>query len=359
MGNFCLRLFGDEHARAKIDLPDRLAYLAQKIPGAFHSGPEEIAYRLTLLPYYEPFLRESLGVHLRQAMLYPNTGHRTIPSLSPLKVKSPSHLRCCYKCWLEDSTSRGELYWRRSHQIPGSGLCPVHGLPLVWSPVSWSYRSSWQRFYDASSVDLRSCRQQPSLPGKEAVHRSLSRDVVWLLNNRSGLTAEHLGPAYWDALRQRGLTRKMSLRLEAIKTMVIEKIGASTLRALKSDLRPSDDFDWLSQLVRPSRVRRAGQPPLRHLLLIQSLDHTAESFFAAVKERTTDSSSIYEEEVAKNLGVWWFDRAISTNEIGRRLDMTPETVNAVAAKQGLPFPRGGFWGRLLRWLASVFPGSRS
>lgn len=42
-------------------------------------------------------------------------------------------VRCCPACIEEDKRTHKFAYWRRSHQIPGTYLCSIHGCPLEWS----------------------------------------------------------------------------------------------------------------------------------------------------------------------------------------------------------------------------------
>ena len=182
LNGFCFRLFGDEHARAKIDLPDRLGYMAQRIPSRYLRKPETIADDMTLLRYYAPFLGRQRYLEVRDAMIQPKALKRVIPSLGPLKLGRTDCLRFCRECWKQDKASKsGDRYWRCSHQAPGCYVCSVHGTVLSRSPVKWSFRESWQAFIDANTVDLRNCATE-HIPGQDrTVYQRLAQDVDWLL----------------------------------------------------------------------------------------------------------------------------------------------------------------------------------
>ena len=126
------------------------------------------------------------------------------------------------------------------------------------------------------------------------------------------------------------------------------------MRHLKSEIRKGDTFDWVSNLLRPSRVSRSGQSPVRHLLLIQALGYSAESFFKFVtephpfrgslpggREEGTDTAKA---SLEKSIADCWPDLSVSRNEMCRKLDISTHKLNAIASRLGLPFPRGGAWG---------------
>ena len=350
------QLFGYRSARAMIDLPYRLSYLTTKIPGEYHKQPERIASEMTLLPLHMPFLRLQLGQKLRESMIDRLQGASPVPAINSRRCIRNRSLRFCPACWKEQEKTMGERYWCRVHQAFGCLVCHVHKIPIWESPVSCFFRPSLQLFVDASSIELSHCRPLDLAIAGPVV--TLAEDLHWLLNhNRFYPGAEALRLAYFAALRTKGLTQTTSIRIEEVRSQIVCSTSARLLSILASGLdegRP----DWLTQILRASRTGCSSQPAVRHLLLIHALGQRAAIFFRAMQQPSelSDRSPgrhakgkllTPKRETSYLIRSWWLDKAVSVNEMARRLGSDPQRVNLAAAKLGLPFPRLGRWGNAM------------
>jgi hypothetical protein len=347
------QLFGYRNARAMIDLPNRLTYLSKKLPGGHHCRPDRVAKELTLLPLYMPFLRLQLGQKLQIAMIDESENAERIPAIHTRRSTRQRCLRFCPTCWSEQEKSLGERYWCRTHQAFGCLVCHVHKMPLWESGVSYFFRPSLQLFVDASVIDVNRCCPIAFKPTKIAV--LLAEDLHWLLNhNRFYPGAETLRSAYFDALCANGLTQLSSIKVKEFRCQIARTASAALLDCLASNLDDGPS-DWLTQMLRASRIGCSSQPAVRHLLLLHALGWRPQSFFGALQERGRSKENGTGSELKDKvltpkyqasdlIRCWWHDRGMSVNEMSRRLGSDPQKVNLIAAKLGLSFPRFGRWG---------------
>lgn len=128
-------LLRDTEAPLKSQLPNRLNVLAARIAKPDVTG-EYIAWRHTLFPYFMAFRTPDVRRKVMSVMLgsgetaIEKTGGVTRSILVP-----PKSLRFCTACQRSMIERHGEPYWRRTHQLSISMMCPDHGLPLRSSTV--------------------------------------------------------------------------------------------------------------------------------------------------------------------------------------------------------------------------------
>jgi hypothetical protein len=105
---------------------------------------------------------------------------------------------------------------------------------------------------------------------------NLARDVAWLLNGQVDSDYESLQPSYTNLLISRNLASRGGLlkRLELAQALN-SYYSPDLLELLQCKIGEHIERSWSSRVV----FNVYTNHPLRHLLLIQFLGHTAESFF--------------------------------------------------------------------------------
>ena len=90
----------------------------------------------TLLPYYTRFFPTDKKRQVWEAL---QAGRGSgITSVRTQMPDGTEGLKYCPNCYLLDTQEYGEPFWRRVHQIPLLGYCPMHKIPLVTVPIEFA-----------------------------------------------------------------------------------------------------------------------------------------------------------------------------------------------------------------------------
>jgi len=339
---FCESLFG-AGSIAVIDLPSRLGFLADQLP-LEHLKAEALLQNHTLLPLYLAFLPKARAEKCKQAAL--GDGGKSLPFLTGImasKIEQPANLRLCPICADEDKKAYGEPYWHRSHQVAGIATCYRHRIRLVETLIRRGSRLNRHEFQS-----LPRTWQETDEATTEG-ERLLATDTHWLLNGNAfepGL--ELLKGNYILGLQARHLAHISGrVYVTQLTKQFAERNEAGNLERLGCALSAGQSSSWLVDMIR-GRPRCAH--PIQHLLLINFLGHTAQTFFEIpVREQKrpyweapSPKKETKQKRIDQNLlARLWVARRISLREISRRLGVDPMTVKRHAARAGLRFPRKG------------------
>jgi hypothetical protein len=286
--SFADELFGNKHARAVVDIPSRLGYLFRALPSGHRLTVDRLIDEHTLFPYFGPFLTLERMRRVRRSMEGEESLLAKISSGSSCNksIRKPDWLRFCPQCYREDITQYGESYWHRLHQIPGVEVCPAHFVYLENSHAGYRNCYNHQEYVSADRAipDIVS----RSLDLFNTQHKILSKiavDAAWLLNQRNlcpGFPVLHLRftrllvdqdmgtPSGWT---------KNRLLIQALE----DYFTPSLLELLQCGINKQYFSNWALVFL-PNLNIGKFQHPLRHLLLMQLLGHTAETFFALPTE---------------------------------------------------------------------------
>jgi len=396
-------LFGSSSALAVIDLPTHLSCLVINLPIGNCYTFDRLIDNQTLLPFYSPFHQPDRVERLREDMR--GNGKLSVPGrlgMMANSVPSPERLRFCPLCIEDDERQFGETYWHRIHQVPGVEVCPGHAVFLENSNAQVLHRKTRHEFVSAQqAIYARSPRSLALSNPSHVALLKIARDVAWLLNQQ-GLAPglESFRNRYLPLLADRELATYSgrvytSRLLDAFQFYY----SAELLSLLHCEIDRQSQHNWLFRLVRSPK---SAQHPLHHLLLIQFLGHTAESFFQLPAEyqpfgggswpclnpvcdqfrrrRIKNYRLSYSQENGRPIGTfschccgfvysrigpdqsredwygysrvesyggvwestlkdWWADKEVSLREIARRLEVDPQTIKSHATRLELPFPR--------------------
>lgn len=245
--------------------------LAANIPASRGLTKQRLAVETTLLPYMTAFEPQKVRDWAFAALTGDNEYARPKSNwLGRGDVRFPSILRYCPTCRMEMLKQRGELYWRREHQLPGVLVCSNHGSPLADSLVDLVHTGN-QEYVAADELN---CPPNPALPGW-----ANQREVVELLMYISKASAVLLTSpplarplAAWGeeiqiALRARGFGRgRCGIDQLALRKAFLNQFGP--IFYIMPDAAPDT---WLLKIA---RKHLKGFAPIRHILfrrLIESL----------------------------------------------------------------------------------------
>jgi hypothetical protein len=280
-------LFGSRGITTAVDLPSHLSYLLSALPSGHCYTVDRLIDAHTLLPFYSPFLPLERVNRIREDMGTGNSSalHKC-SGITPSSIRSPNWFRFCPLCTEEDEKQFGEGYWHRLHQITGVEVCPIHNIFLENSNAPARNRRYSRQYLSAEqTIQVTVPRLLDLSNHSHQILLKIARDVAWLLSQRNLVPGlQSLRNRYLKVLLDHryasyhGIVHGLSL-INAFKSFY----SNSLLGQLQCQLDKPSDSTWLYRLVKPYKNTKVNHP-LRHLLLIQFLGHTAEEFFNLVEE---------------------------------------------------------------------------
>ncbi|WP_297199895.1 TniQ family protein [uncultured Flavonifractor sp.] len=97
---------------------------------------DDVLANHTLLPYYTRFFETDKKRQVWEAL---QVGRGSgITSVRTQMPDGTEGLKFCPNCYLLDTQEYGEPFWRRVHQIPLLGYCPMHKIRLVTVPIKFA-----------------------------------------------------------------------------------------------------------------------------------------------------------------------------------------------------------------------------
>jgi len=146
-------LFGDRLVCATVDLPSHLRHLSERLGSVY--SVQDLIINHTLYPYYRVFISPEKAEYIFNQMSEGMSWGEVhiVLGIPASLIKLPTHLRFCSSCYAMDISIYHEPYWRRSHQIPGVIVCPMHKVPLIESTVPYTTREQKFGFIPLSGVN--------------------------------------------------------------------------------------------------------------------------------------------------------------------------------------------------------------
>jgi hypothetical protein len=272
-------LFGEGAAVAIVDLPSNLGRLVSSLPNNQSYSVENLVNKHTLFPFFAPFLDPRQAQQVMADMESPKgpTIH-TRSGIMASKVQSPIWLKFCPLCAKSDKRDFGESYWHRLHQIPGVEVCFEHNVRLVNSSVRIQNPKLRYRFIPAEEgIRLPKSDFFKLKTAHHEILLKIAQDTAWLLNNPTSPPGlEILLKRYHQLLAELDLaTYNGRVRVTNLLKRFCQAYPTDLLNALQCQVDQESEHNWLFRLVRSPK---GSQYPLRHLLLIHFLGHTAETF---------------------------------------------------------------------------------
>ncbi len=201
--------------------------------------------------------------------------------LSAFRIGRNQSLRFCFECAREMEATRGELWWRRDHQLPGVLVCPAHICLLQESTVSFS-QFSRHEFVAATS---QNCPQhaQSSVPMVDHaclahLHRIALRSADLLRSPPTGRSLARWTTFYRSHMLESGLIKSMATVDQYRLKKEFRDFYGRTLDILPSVMVGGEFIgDWLVSMV---RKHRKANHPLYHVL-VQDFLHQRDSHASA------------------------------------------------------------------------------
>ena len=272
-------LFNSHNAIATADLPCNLEALATNLSLISRITVEELIQNHTLYRFYAAFLPQERSQQTLEAMRSGDGGgiHDQVGIRASL-VRVPRYFRFCPQCIQNDQQTYGELYWHRSHQVPGVLVCPHHAEVLQDSSIPIQGLNRHE--YGAANLDNCPSHQlgEPLSQKALSILHGLAQDACFLLEHK--LPSRDLNwfrQQYLSLLIERGLaTATGRVHQRELLGQFLCFYGRDILEVLDSTVYVKDDQNWLTGIV---RKHRKAFHPIRHLLMLRFLGASLEEFF--------------------------------------------------------------------------------
>lgn len=288
-----LELFGSRGISAAVDLPSHLSHLQDALPPGHRFTTGRIIDEFTLFPFYAPFLPAGRARRVRHDMAGTDgAAIHKLAGITPSNVRLPNWLRYCPRCVEEDKKVHPECYWHRLHQVPGVEVCPTHNLFLENSAAPARNRVN-SAVYTRAEEAVFHTNPRPANPADP--HHDLllrvAREAARLLSRSCApVDQERLRDKYISALSAKGYATRETVRAGKLAMAMSQFFPAPSLEALQCSFDPTEPHCWPAQIVKNLRQGKTHHP-LRHLLLIQFLGVTAETFLTGLPGRARKTHS--------------------------------------------------------------------
>jgi Tn7-like transposition protein D/TniQ len=281
-------LFGARGMSAGIDLPSHLGHFAESLPPGHELIVQRVIDKHTLLPFYGPFLPVDRYARVREDMKsFDGSAIHKCAGITPSNVRLHDWLRYCPVCVTDDRRAPFRCcYWRRLHQVPGVMVCPQHEVFLENSTIRARNRINSALYVTAERANLLTNARLLDL--NDEVHQGLlavARNAAWLLD-QPGLNPGYdlLNAHYLKLLSDKNLVRRGYIHVRELLSAMVTSVPRLLLVMLQCEFDTAKAHSWPALLVKNLRQGKSHHP-LRHLLLMRLVGHTAESFFSSLSAK--------------------------------------------------------------------------
>lgn len=283
----CQHFFEHPRAGSQHDLPSRLSRFDAQTGGAFGTVAE-VAKARTLLAFYAAFVSADELDNAVACMAGDNVAHLKLRlGILTSRFRANHPLKACEACMDEDRATFGWAYWHVDHQFPGLWICQKHGQLLRESTLKATGVERFQ-WHLPSKANFREWPAEKviAMNGDQAALQGLSRQVVDLISQASTcpIDTSRCHEVYRAELARRGwVASGGSFRmLEIASSFIYHTRHLRVLPQLQA--LPSTVEEAVIQLGRLLRPPRSGTHPLRHVVLINWLFGSAQSFGQALRD---------------------------------------------------------------------------
>lgn len=266
-------LFGRDFVKASLSLPGGQDALAATLAPDGGLTGEDLVRRLTLHDYYAAFVPPDRAAAALACQRSGSIGAGIVFGVSAFYIPEPKALKFCCECLVDMEAVRGEMWWRRAHQLPGMLVCPEHGSLLRESSVHFGrngLNSLWGacRHHCPDDAPMTIGRQEPKVMA--FLLDVARRSAALLESGRHEMSYQERRDDYKHRLLATGLMRSTkTLNVPAFVATArdfLAPIGALLSDRLTTDIGIES---WAYDLLRRSE---RNSHPLLHILMEKLLD---------------------------------------------------------------------------------------
>jgi Tn7-like transposition protein D/TniQ len=239
----------------------------------------------TLFRYYTTFLNEEMR---RKVYMTMDSGNHSgaihaLIGIMASAVKENQYFRFCPKCFQEDISTKGEVYWYTFHQIPGVYICLKHSVCLHDSTAA--FRNKDKYMYVAASEEHCSISEKSYTYSEKTMElfKILAYQIKKIMEQGFSFTMEEIFNSYKYLLQLKGYT---SVNGRVNQRKLTEQFqlfyGEEFLNSVQSPVGENSESCWLREIT---RKHRKSFHPIRHILLIYFLGEEINTFYRYAKGR--------------------------------------------------------------------------
>lgn len=226
----------------------------------------------TLLPY-----RRAVASH-KEKLLHGDPNDRPM-----LRISAPQVARegayFCSSCTNDDHRQFGMSYWRRSHQIPGLFVCPVHGVALRYVETEEGFWSAPSRAESTShSIDEEWALQSYENP---LVRRFIELSLA-LAGSDKPLQIKPLREMLVQRARHQGFSIYSTASKNLLSDSIVERFPRQWLEAIFPGITSKLPGEVLNQIDGVLFLSTCSSSAAAYLLAIASLYDSTEQALAAL-----------------------------------------------------------------------------
>lgn len=285
-------LFGSATGIPSADLPCRLHRFVEATGSWGPFGTvESAASKASLFPYLARFL-EPIRHHEALATLSGDQGGSLKVSIGLVanRFGASTLLRSCPVCASESIRTYGTTVLFRMHQLPGIGVCPLHGVPLRAHGIQSLQSNRQDLKIPKFGNDEWKRSPYASQPKSEIVMRLARLSLEALESEATPIPNRLRAETYLAQLSQVGLANGRKVDWPALAAALLREYDNFDGLDFKSRLMATqrNPLRWLKDLVgRPERALH----PICHLTLIGYLFKDLRSYISATRAVATESGA--------------------------------------------------------------------
>ena len=254
------KLFGSRSALAVPDLPSRLADVCQWAHKEWGLSPVDLLVGHTSLAYHTHLHGRAVFEQYTAALQATSSHAHLRLGICASVVRGTEWFRLCADCVRYDMAVLGEAYWRRSHQLPGVLVCPLHAARLVETRVP--YRPFGRHNFVPASEEVL-------LGGQEIAVEQRDLDLAQRLARELQAAAANLPHVRFEPIDYRSELRRLGYvgrhgGVAVLAERVLKHLGTLAPMLFKNAASPSVAA-WIAAAAR--KPRRHLHPVQHYLLL--------------------------------------------------------------------------------------------
>jgi len=261
-------LFGVNHIEPSIDLPGRISVFLTRANSVLSLTDVELVNLHTLWPYFGHFIKSSFHESVIASLKKKHDPQFDlkfgIRSANIKRVKIPMY---CPKCCLNDMNRQGEMYWRRTHQIPSILVCTKHNCYLQQAHLGELASTKQFQFIYASR---ETCPQIIPVKNTKNVVLELANRMAELLDSSKSL--ENKFKENLQVLK-RIYSKSSQLQFKKLKTEFYDYYGKETIALYQKSQKWTD-----RKLLTIDPIRRETIiNPLRNLMIEKFIEEKSKN----------------------------------------------------------------------------------
>ncbi|ADU28508.1 TnsD family Tn7-like transposition protein [Evansella cellulosilytica] len=261
-------LFGKRTISATVLLPSGIGSLVQRLPKNTTLNEQILIEKHTMYPFYTVFIPTEKAQSIYESMIS-NDGKKIYMQSGIMASSIPQnkYLKYCSACAREDIATFGEMYWHRTHQLPGNLICTKHELCLEDSDVLITHSNKHAFILPTTSncdLNRKSMITETSL----IQLKNIVLQAEDLLNRKyQNQTFSHFTQFYRYHLIEKGYASlKGQVKQKALYDAFYNLYSEELLNTLCIEPRATQ---WIANF---SRKHRKSFHPYYHLLMLNFFD---------------------------------------------------------------------------------------